>query len=169
MFANSPSKDYSLWKCLLCWCDVSSYERWKSDLWFWFDWWSKFSEVHCGLKELKWIELRKYSKLPTCCRFCLAQLSSEVSGTRGILSPWPLVKANPIHDRTLTNVHCVSNSCCLNRRDYDTYWNDKNIFHVAQTQNLANPKLQHFEFSIGTFVLNRNYWKKVVWSSSAEP
>ena len=42
----------------------------------------RLSEVYCGLKELKGIELRKKSKLPTFCRFGLAQLSSDVSGTR---------------------------------------------------------------------------------------
>ena len=59
------------------------------------------------------------------------QLSSEVSGTRDPPPLRPLVKANPIHVRPLTNVHCVSNGCCLDRRDYDTYWTDKDTFDVA--------------------------------------
>ena len=75
----------------------------------------------------------KNSKQPTFCRFCLAQLSSEVSGTRGTLPPppRPVVEGIPIHDGSVTNVHCVSNGCCLDRCDYETYWTDKNIFNVA--------------------------------------
>ena len=89
-------------------------------------------DVYHGLTEL--IEMNskvKNSKLPASWRFCLAQLTSEVSGTKETLPPRPVVKSNQIHDRFVTNILCVSNGCYLDSRDYDTYWTDKEIFGVA--------------------------------------
>ena len=122
-------------------------------------------EFYYDLMELKRIQSSKNSKLPSFSRLCLAQLSSEVCGTQGTLPPRPVVMANPIHDQYVTNVHCVSIDCCIDSRDNDTYWTDPCTFDVAQVHSLAYPKLQHFEFSISLFVLNRVFWKNVPWSS----
>ena len=133
IFANSLSKDYSLWKCLLWWCNVSCYECWVT---------SDFDSSNNPSWKVQWSLLwskrternRTEKKFKTA--YFLSILSSSVVFwslcNAGIPPPpRPLVKANPIHDRSVTNVHCVSNGCCLDRRDYDTYWTDKDTFDVA--------------------------------------